>query len=144
MHEGGARAPPSCEVRGSYETVRSGLALCLTQDAGHLGAAGWANALGESTAICLFDMSGEFTLSLALNAICLAGVAFLGHGALLLTFIPQCGRWRAPPHGSHKSSRPHHRAELAPEPGCTQAESGVAAKNLPKIGHFGSFCGFRS
>jgi len=112
MHEGGAKAPPSCEIRGSCKSDITGLALCLTQDAGHLGAAGRANALSESTAICLFDMSGEFTLGLALNAICLAGVAFLGHGALLLTFIPQCGRWRAPPHGPRIKGRLHHRAQI--------------------------------
>ena len=83
--EGGAIAPPSIQI--CEEVTRSCLkrkGLCLAQDASYFGAALWADALCETTTICFFNVSGEFTLGFALHAICLAGVAF-GHGALLLT-----------------------------------------------------------
>lgn len=57
--------------------------LGLTQDSGDLGSACGADALGEATAIGLFNVTGEFALGLALHAVRLAGVALLGHVALL-------------------------------------------------------------
>lgn len=58
--------------------------LSLTQNAGDLGAARWADALGETTTIGFFNVTGELALSLALHAVCLAGVALFSHVALLL------------------------------------------------------------
>ncbi len=77
----------------------------LTEDAGHLGAAGWADALGETSSIGLFDVTGELTLCLALNAVRLAGVA-LSHRDLRLIAEPLgAARWCAPPHPVGISSR---------------------------------------
>ena len=59
--------------------------LSLTQDSGYLGAASWADALCETTAIGFFNVTGELALCLALHAVRLAGVTFLGHVALLLS-----------------------------------------------------------
>ena len=65
--------------------------LRFTQNTSYFGAARWANALCETTTIGFFHVSGEFTLGLALNAICLAGVAFLRHGVLLLNILRRSG-----------------------------------------------------
>jgi len=59
--------------------------LSLTQDSGYLGAASWADALCETTAIGFFNVTGELALCFALHAVRLAGVTFLGHVALLLS-----------------------------------------------------------
>ena len=50
--------------------VRSGLA----QDAGHLGAADRADALGKTSTVCLFDVAGEGALLLAFHAVRLTRV----------------------------------------------------------------------
>jgi hypothetical protein len=44
-------------------------------------------------------VSGKFTLGLALNAICLAGVAFLRHGVLLLNIRRRSGGGGRHPRG---------------------------------------------
>ena len=88
-----------------YVKCRYHLLGSLTEDARHLGAAGWADALSETSSIGLFDVTGELTLCLALNAVRLAGVT-LSHWDLRLIAEPLgAARWCAPPHPIGISSR---------------------------------------
>ena len=73
-----------------YVKCRYHLLGSLTEDARHLGAAGWADALSETSSIGLFDVTGELTLCLALNAVRLAGVT-LSHWDLRLIAEPLGG-----------------------------------------------------
>lgn len=80
----------------------------LTEDARYLGAAGWADALGKTSSIGLFDVTGELPLCLALNAVRLAGVT-LSHWDLRLIAEPLGGRPGGVPHHI-PSGFPHDRA----------------------------------
>lgn len=65
-------------LKSYWDKTRS---LGFAQNARYFGAARWADALREPATIGFFHVSGEFTLGFALNAIRLAGIAFLGHGS---------------------------------------------------------------
>jgi hypothetical protein len=49
--------------------LRRLLSLCFAEDAGHLGAAGWANSFGHATAISFVYFTSELAFGFALYAV---------------------------------------------------------------------------